>query len=371
MVVFERGREMMIKVFVLFYLIYRICCYVRSKQFDTLKEFLYFILFLYFSIMAQVTIFKYGRLFEWPSNGVENLNRINMSPLIETIKMLNSAWNTRYSYYQVIANILLFMPLGFLLPLLFEDIRSWKKIFIYGCLTSVIIEVAQIFTLLNVTDIDDVILNTLGSLLGYACYLLFIKLAYRLNLKVFVDKLMITSSSRLWKKSVAPFSLMIMVSVVMSVYNYFDQTVSASLSDEELLLENYDLDLSTYVLGKKVGDYRFILQEHKDFLDVKVYEIDSFNRLSFPMSYGYDLISNEKAYEQGFFEEAWFVFGINEEASSVRMTYMDESYEELLPLGAYLVIYPNEVAFDLFNQNNKIEFLNELGEVIESSELVY
>ena len=34
-----------------------------------------------------------------------------------------------YSYYQVITNILLFMPLGFLLPLLFEDIRSLKKVF--------------------------------------------------------------------------------------------------------------------------------------------------------------------------------------------------------------------------------------------------
>ena len=113
------------------------------------------------------------------------------------------------------------------------------------------------------------------------------------------------------------------------------------------------------------------MQEDKDFLEVKVYESDSFNRLSFPMSYGYDLISNEKAYEQDLFEEAWFVFGINEEASSVRMTYMDDSYEEVLPLGAYLVIYPNEVAFDLFNQNNKIEFLNELGEVIESSVLMY
>lgn len=91
-----------------------------------------------------------------------------------------------------------------------------------------------------------------------------------------------------------PFSLMITVSIVVSVYNYFDQTVSADLSDKELLLEIYGSDISTYVLGRKVGNRRFILQEDKDFLEVKVYESDSFNRLSFPMSYGYDLISNEK-----------------------------------------------------------------------------
>ena len=34
----------MIIVFVVIYLIYRICCYVKSKRFDALKEFLYFIL---------------------------------------------------------------------------------------------------------------------------------------------------------------------------------------------------------------------------------------------------------------------------------------------------------------------------------------
>lgn len=355
----------MIIVFVVIYLIYRMCCCVKSKQFDALKEFLYFMLFLYFSVMAQVTIFKHGHVFEWPSNG---MYRINLIPLIETIKMLTNGWNIGYSYYQVIANILLFMPLGFLLPLLFEDIRSWKKIFIYGCLTSVIIEVAQIFTLLNVTDIDDMIFNTLGAVLGYACYLIFIKLIHRLKLKTFVDKLIITSTLNPWKKSLIPFSLMLIVSVVMSVYTYIDSTVSADLSDEELILASYNPDLSTYVLGKEYGDYRFILQQFTNYVDVTVYENDQFNRLSAPMSYGYDSILNELSYSQDIYNEVWFIFGFNEKATSVRMTYMEESYEEVLPLGSYLVIYPKDVTFDLFIENSKIEFFNELGEVIESTE---
>ena len=65
----------MIIIFVVIYLIYRICCYVRRKNLDTLKESLYFILFLYFFIIAQVTIFKYGSLFEWPGNGVEIMSQ--------------------------------------------------------------------------------------------------------------------------------------------------------------------------------------------------------------------------------------------------------------------------------------------------------
>ena len=359
----------MIIVFVVIYLIYRICCYVKSKRFDALKEFLYFILFLYFSVIAQVTIFKHGHVFEWPSNRVATMHRINLIPLIETIKMLTDGWNIGYSYYQVIANILLFMPLGFLLPLLFEDIRSLKKVFVYGCLTSVIIEVSQIFTVMNVVDIDDVMLNTLGAVLGYACYLIFTQVVHRLKLKPFVDKLIITSTATPWKKSVIPVSLMLIVSVVMSVYTYIDGTVSADLSDEDLILASYNPDLSTYVLGKEYGDYRFLLQEHKDSLDVKVYTIDRFNRLSAPMIYGYDLISKEESHAQDIYNKVWFIFGFNEKATSVRMTYMDESYEEVLPLRSYLVIYPEDVTFDLFIENSKVEFLNALGEVIESTEL--
>ena len=72
-------------------------------------------------------------------------------------------------------------------------------------------------------------LNTLGAVLGYACYVIFTKLVHRLKLKPFVDKLIITSTATPWKKSVIPVSLMLIVSVVMSVYTYIDGTVSADL----------------------------------------------------------------------------------------------------------------------------------------------
>ena len=58
---------------------------------------------------------------------------------------------------------MMFMPFGFFVPLLWD--RSNGKVILLGCLASVFIEVCQLF-LYRSTDIDDVILNVIGVVLG-------------------------------------------------------------------------------------------------------------------------------------------------------------------------------------------------------------
>lgn len=65
-----------------------------------------------------------------------------------------------------ILNVLLFVPLGFLLPVFWEPFRTQKKTLLFGFGMSLAIEVFQIFTL-RATDINDVITNTLGAYLGF------------------------------------------------------------------------------------------------------------------------------------------------------------------------------------------------------------
>lgn len=65
-----------------------------------------------------------------------------------------------------ILNIILFIPLGFFLPILYKKYRNFKKVTIFGFLTSLFIEIMQIFSH-RATDIDDLITNTLGTIIGY------------------------------------------------------------------------------------------------------------------------------------------------------------------------------------------------------------
>jgi glycopeptide antibiotics resistance protein len=78
-----------------------------------------------------------------------------------------------FSIYQSLGNFLLLLPLSFYLLILNKKFNSYKKVFTVGLLFSLSIELTQflISTLAGftyrVTDIDDLILNTLGALFGY------------------------------------------------------------------------------------------------------------------------------------------------------------------------------------------------------------
>ena len=67
-------------------------------------------------------------------------------------------------------NVIMFIPLGLFLPLVFPKLRNvWKTLL---CVTLIItaVELAQLFTLVGSCDIDDLILNLAGSCLGYGIY---------------------------------------------------------------------------------------------------------------------------------------------------------------------------------------------------------
>jgi glycopeptide antibiotics resistance protein len=66
-----------------------------------------------------------------------------------------------------VGNIVLFVPFGLFLSLKFNKTGSLNKVILSGMLLSVIIECIQIFIPNRWTDIDDVILNTIGTGIGY------------------------------------------------------------------------------------------------------------------------------------------------------------------------------------------------------------
>ena len=63
-------------------------------------------------------------------------------------------------------NVLLFIPFGFFLPTLWEKFRNVKSTILVGLLTTLFVEISQLFTG-RATDIDDVITNIFGTIIGY------------------------------------------------------------------------------------------------------------------------------------------------------------------------------------------------------------
>ncbi|WP_273835845.1 VanZ family protein [Guptibacillus sedimenti] len=90
--------------------------------------------------------------------------------LFDSIKLMWESGSYWLILKNIIGNILLFMPLGFLMPLVSKKGKSFLIIGIIGFLTSTIIELLQYFVAHRIFDIDDILLNALGALVGYVAY---------------------------------------------------------------------------------------------------------------------------------------------------------------------------------------------------------
>lgn len=101
-------------------------------------------------------------------------------------RFITETWDmgVRKQITQTIANILMFLPLGFIFPVAFKKARTFYKTTICMLLFSFLIEFVQYF-IGRSADIDDLILNTSGAMLGYFLF-------YKLS-KLFRNK-------NIWKK---------------------------------------------------------------------------------------------------------------------------------------------------------------------------
>lgn len=79
---------------------------------------------------------------------------------------------------QYALNIALFVPLGFLLPFVWKSYENLPRTLLLGLGFSVLIELFQLFSF-RATDVDDLILNALGTLMGFGVFCLLRKVSGR------------------------------------------------------------------------------------------------------------------------------------------------------------------------------------------------
>lgn len=105
-----------------------------------------------------------------------SMDTVQPIPLFYTLKELeNGLWAF---VYPVMGNLIWFVPLGFFLGLFCKEI-GWKRTFWISAGLSLCIELCQWLLQTGVSDIDDVIFNSLGGLLGWwLCVALWPKLCY-------------------------------------------------------------------------------------------------------------------------------------------------------------------------------------------------
>ena len=157
----------------------------KQKQIKVMNEMLMLIFVLYLVGLASQTIipkwdmgivsdtgeFYFNILL---SNEISKVNLMPFHTLYQYVFGTNTnvdAWSS-LSLLNISANVLLFLPLGCLIPVIWKKWYSFKKVLFLGLTVTCFIEMVQMFVGRS-TDIDDVILNTLGIIIGYGIFSLF------------------------------------------------------------------------------------------------------------------------------------------------------------------------------------------------------
>ena len=136
----------------------------------------------YFNWMVLMTfvVYAFGNLYctlfsRVPGSGLT----VELKPLMSVVRLFSNpveaagevtgffAWFMQGSLpiAGIILNIFLYLPLGYLLTILFPTLRNWQ-ILIIGCICSVATELAQLGLEMGYCETDDVLYNTLGTSIG-------------------------------------------------------------------------------------------------------------------------------------------------------------------------------------------------------------
>jgi len=82
------------------------------------------------------------------------------------LKLFTYTRNDRQKAY-LIENIIMFIPYGIMLPIPFHRFRVLNRAFMVGLASSVIIEITQFITMRGYAQLEDLVLNTAGMMVGY------------------------------------------------------------------------------------------------------------------------------------------------------------------------------------------------------------
>lgn len=336
-------------ILIAIWIIYRISVIRKSKDNNIIREVFINVFFIYFLILINLTICK-GSVLEIGFEGNRNINYI---PLIETIRMFtNNYMGIGNTFYNVIGNIVLFVPLGFLIPLLFKKKNSVLNIVIYGFITSLIIELIQLVTAYNITDIDDIIFNSLGAVLGFLTFNSFYSIIKKTKFKYLLKSATSSYDGSLLTLSIKPVSIMFIIVSAFSIITIYKSTISLNTSDEEIAKSVFQHSSNTdFQVTKEFLGYKSFLKDEGQYIELKSVQKVLKNRWfdtasctgkyfkadgDYSIAIIYDDITDQNVIM------SVLVFGKNKDASKIEIVFNDKIYSEEIKFNEYFItVFPS------------------------------
>ena len=159
--------------FTFIWIIVRVIVWIQQKRMDWKREVVLLLMYINLAVIIRFVFFPKALV-----NGhVQPLVydpaavfpfRMNLIPLVHLLDYNNA----RDIVWNIVGNITMFIPSGIVLPFVYKKLNSFGKVAAAGAFISLCIEILQLPFASRASDIDDLILNTLGVLVGYGIYAL-------------------------------------------------------------------------------------------------------------------------------------------------------------------------------------------------------
>lgn len=154
---------------------------MKKKRYPKSTPFLRFLFVVYTALLLWLLFDRpsgWGSSLSYAEQMRSNMNLIPFHTIGNYWQVVKRMEFTPLFYHCVInlgGNIFLFIPIGYLLPRLWPCLRKFFPFLLTCFLSITLVELLQLVTLLGSLDIDDLILNLFGMLLGYLFYIIFKK----------------------------------------------------------------------------------------------------------------------------------------------------------------------------------------------------
>jgi glycopeptide antibiotics resistance protein len=160
-------------VFLAIWLLIRIAIWIKQKRIDWKREALSLLMYINLAVILRFTFFPMSKVDGHIQPLVFDIAtafpfRVNLLPLLN----LFDYDSKRDLLLNVIGNAAMFVPSGIVLPIVYKRFNTFWKVLLAGIGISLCIEIIQLPFSVRATDIDDLILNTIGVIAGYGIYAL-------------------------------------------------------------------------------------------------------------------------------------------------------------------------------------------------------
>lgn len=159
------------------WLVLRLICWVKARAFTWKRELQLLLVYICLVVVVRFTFCPFGKVDGKIQPLLFDAGRIfplwlNFKPFVYWFDYPTMG----EALLNLIGNTAMFIPLGIVWPSVYTQLDTHGKVIAAGFGVSLTIEILQLPFFDRATDIDDLILNTLGFVMGYGIFLLVKKL---------------------------------------------------------------------------------------------------------------------------------------------------------------------------------------------------